>query len=220
LSLRYQVYCLERNFLAAEDYPDSVETDEHDAKAAHFYAFDEAEELVGYCRLVRAGAGLRFPIENHCGLPASRDGVPPPHQTAEVSRLMVRNDYRRRRSDTLSGVTAERNNAAFAGDRRRQAPQVLLHLYRQMYAYSVENGIRHFYAAMERPLARSLMRMNFPFKAIGPEIDYYGPVAPYLANLSELEAQLASERAANLRWLQEPWATEAVGLTSSARAAN
>jgi N-acyl amino acid synthase of PEP-CTERM/exosortase system len=202
--LRFQVYCLECNFLSADDYPHGIETDEHDDDAAHFYAFDAEEDLVGYVRLVLPDDGLQFPIQKHCALSVGNEALTQPRQAAEISRLMVRNDYRRRRGDGLSGVTAGQNRAAFAGERRQEAPQILLSLYRQMYAYSRENGIRYWYAAMERPLARSLQRMDFAFKSIGPETDYYGPVAPYLADLRELEAQIGERRPQLLAWLRNP----------------
>jgi len=204
LELRYQVYCVECNFLSAGDYPDGFETDEHDERAAHFYAFDAREELVGYVRLVRPDPEQLFPIQRHCELAPDGIALPAPHRAAEISRLMVRSDYRRRRGDRLSGVTAEQNRAAFAGERRHEAPQILLSLYRQMYAYSLENDIRYWYAAMERPLARSLMRLDFAFQVIGPQANYYGPVAPYLADLRELEAQVGSHHPELLAWLQHP----------------
>ena len=172
LELRYQVYCIECNFLSPDDYPEGVETDEHDDDAAHFYAFDQHDELVGYVRLVRPDPDQQFPIQRHCCVEGMDGALPPPAQAAEISRLMVRSDYRRRRGDRLSGVTAEQNKAAFAGERRHEAPQILLSLYRQMYAYSCENGIRYWYAAMERPLARSLLRLNFAFQSVGPQADY------------------------------------------------
>lgn len=202
--LRYQVYCIECSFLSPDDYPDGVESDEYDDGAAHFYAFDSDDELVGYVRLVRPAADALFPIQQRCALSVDGAQLPDPAQAAEISRLMVRGDYRRRRGDRLSGVTAKQNNAVFAGDRRCEAPQILLSLYRQMYAYSRENGIRHWYAAMERPLARSLLRLDFAFRPIGPQTDYYGPVAPYVADLRELEAQVGQRHPSLLTWLQDP----------------
>lgn len=205
LELRYQVYCLECNFLPPDDYPDGIETDEHDEGAAHFYAFDSREELVGYVRLVRPDSKQRFPIQTRCTPSADIvDLLPPSNQAAEVSRLMVRNDYRRRRDDRLSGITATQNNAIFAGERRHESPQILLSLYRQMYAYSRTHGIRYWYAAMEQSLARSLIRSNFAFKLIGPPTDYYGPVAPYLADLNEVEARVKDKRPDLLTWMQNP----------------
>jgi hypothetical protein len=39
---------------------------------------------------------------------------------------------------------------------------------------------------------------------MGPETDYYGPVAPYLADLRDLEVQVGARRPELLRWLQAP----------------
>jgi N-acyl amino acid synthase of PEP-CTERM/exosortase system len=204
LELRYQVYCLECNFLSPDDYPDGIETDSHDERAAHFHALDFDDELVGYVRLVRAGQDGAFPFQKHCELSVGVKDLPDPDHSAEISRLMVRKDYRRRRGDRLSGVTAEQNAAALARDRRHQAPQILLSLYRQMYNYSRSIGIRYWFAAMERPLARSLSRLNFAFEPIGPATDYYGPVAPYLADLSRLEEQVGALDPELLAWLAAP----------------
>lgn len=90
---------------------------------------------------------------------------------------------------------------------RKKSPQILLSLYRQMYAFSLNNGIRYWYAAMERPLARALTRMNFGFRQIGPPTDYYGPVALYLADLRELETLLGERDPALLAWMRRPEAT-------------
>jgi N-acyl amino acid synthase of PEP-CTERM/exosortase system len=202
LQLRYQVYCLEHNFLSADDYPDGVETDEHDDRAAHFYAFDAAEELVGYVRLVLTNTESRFPFQQHCALSAGVE-LPPAPKAAEISRLMVRSDYRRRQTDKLSTVTAQQNAAALSGDRRHQSPRVLLTLYRQMYQYSVQHDLQYWYAAMEKPLARSLSRLGFGFTPIGPDTDYYGPVAPYLADVRRLEEQIRQRDPGLLQWLQD-----------------
>lgn len=206
--LRYEVYCLECNFLLPEDYPDGVESDEHDESAAHFYAFDHEEQLVGYVRLVRPGPEARFPFQRHCDLSSGVE-LPSPHEAAEISRLMVRKDYRRRQGDGLSGVTAEQNAVAFSGDRRHQAPGVLLNLYRQMYQYCLEHDLRYWYAAMEKPLARSLAQLGFGFENIGPATNYYGPVAPYLADLRRLEEQVRRRDAALLNWLEAPTSSQA-----------
>lgn len=202
LAMRYEVYCLERNFLAPGDYPDGVETDEHDEHAAHFYAFDDEEELVGYVRLVKAGPEQRFPFQKHCDLSSGIE-LPTPGQAAEISRLMVRSDYRRRQGSGLTNATAQQNAAVFSVDRRHQAPAVLLNLYRQMYQHCLAQDIRYWYAAMEKPLSRSLSHLGFSFVPIGPATDYYGPVAPYLADLRTLEAQVRHRDVDLMNWLRE-----------------
>lgn len=196
LELRYQVYCVECRFLCPDDYPDGAESDEHDEAAKHFYAFDSQDELVGYVRLVRPNAEQRFPFQNHCATFNEGARLPVPGRAAEISRLMLRGDYRR------VPHPAGLSDSGLAGGRRDGASQVLLSLYRQLYLYSRAHGIEHWYAAMERPLARSLLRMNIAFREIGPPTDYYGPVAPYLAHLNEVESHVGACNPMLLAWLQ------------------
>lgn len=204
LELRYQVYCVESSFLCPDDYPEGTESDEHDDAAQHFYAYDRAGELVGYVRLVHPNDEQCFPFQDHCATFADGAKLPVPDCAAEVSRLMLRSDYRRAPGRRLADVASGQPRAAISGDRRDEAAQVLLLLYRQIYQYSRANGINYWYAAMERPLARSLLRMNIAFKEIGPPTDYYGPVTPYLSNLQELESQIAANHPALFAWLQHP----------------
>ena len=205
-ALRYQTYCLECGFLPPAEYPAGLERDEFDARSAHFAAHNVDGAVVGTARLVLSAQDEPFPFVRHC--PVFDDvALPPPEQTAEVSRLAVKKDYRRRTGDTWFGVnTANGNGEAAAADaareRRTNAPVVVLGLYRQMYRYSREKGIRYWYAAMERPLARALARFDFIFVPIGAEHDYYGPVTPYLADLKEIEDRLKVTKPELLDWFQ------------------
>lgn len=106
--LRFQVYCLECGFLSSANYPDRRETDEHDANSAHFYAFDLKDELVGCVRLVRPDALQTFPFQSHCPDLLAGVALPAPSESAEISRLMVSHDYRRRRGDILASVHSTR----------------------------------------------------------------------------------------------------------------
>lgn len=203
LELRYQVYCLECSFLSPHDYSNGVETDEHDAAAAHFYALDSREELVGYVRLVRPDIDQRFPFHKHCATSAGDAVLPVSGHAAEISRLMVRRDYRRLRHEQCAPVKTGQKIALAPGEKRHETPQILMNLYRQMYAYSRAHGIEHWYAAMERPLARSLRRLNIAFRPIGPQTNYYGQVTPYLASVQELESQVGARNPRLLAWLQQ-----------------
>ena len=203
-ALRYQVYCVECAFLESTSYPAAVETDAYDQRSAHFCAFNMAEELVGYVRLVQTEPGQNFPFQSHCRLESDGAALPTSTPSVEISRLIVRQDYRRRRYDNLAGVTVQESDTAPAPEKRRNTPQILLSLYRQMYAYSLRNGIRYWYAAMEPSLARVLMRMQFGFVQVGPQTDYYGVVAPYLADLRVLETQIGESNPPLLAWLRQP----------------
>jgi N-acyl-L-homoserine lactone synthetase len=164
--LRYRIYCEERGFLPASHYPDRLETDRHDAHAVHFAAFDNHGVIAAAARLVVTQEQGYLPYQEHC---AVFDGVsaPVPASTAEVSRLVLNRGYRKPPGGGPLG-------------------SVVLEIYRAMYRYSVAHGIGHWYAAMERPLHRLLHRYGFHFSAIGPPADYFGPVAPYSADVSVL----------------------------------
>lgn len=206
-ALRYQVYCLERDFLSPEKYPGGLESDEDDSRSVHFAARNRDGVVAGTARLVLGSSGEALPFEEHC--PASVDfSPPPPTFTAEVSRLAVSKAYRRRVGDTPYGVNARElgkpagNPDGVGRERRSNAPLLVLGLYRQMYRYSREHGIRYWYAAMERSLARVLGLYGFDFKPIGEERDYYGPVRPYLGDLDLLEKELQASNPALLAWFR------------------
>ena len=200
--LRYQVYCEECGFLAPEDYPDGRESDEHDSNSHHFVALNQQNALVGYVRLVLPDAIQTFPFQTHCVTLLDGVTLPPAGRSAEISRLMVRKDYRRRHGERPpSGAAIEEAESAYQHEMRSRSPQILLSMYREMYTYSLQNDIRYWYAAMERPLARMLTRMEFGFEQIGPATDYYGPVAPYVADLRVLEKQLIKNNPELLAWM-------------------
>ena len=182
MALRYDIYCLECGFLPADRYDNGLESDEYDDCSAHFAAHNLRDEIVGTLRLVRPGASQGFPFEQHCCSMYQEIELPTKEACGEVSRLVVRKDYRRRTGDSLTGIADRvetRRHSARSyehGDRRSSGPQILLGLYREMYRYSLQTGIRYWYAAMERSLAHALKKMGFRFMAIGPEADYYGSV--------------------------------------------
>lgn len=125
---------------------------------------------MGCVRLVRPAAEQVFPIQRNCNLTVASADLPAPNTAAEISRMWVQNDHWRHRGDRLSGVTAEQNTAAFAGERRHEAAQILVGLYRQICAYRRDNAIDYCYAAMELPLAQSIGRMRFAPGLLGPRL--------------------------------------------------
>jgi len=201
--LRYQVYCLERGFLPAADYPGQIESDEFDAHSEHFSAHDRQGQIAGSVRLVRHTEGLGYPFQAHCPV-FPQVTLPPPGEAEEISRLVVSKSYRRRREDNWMGINEEHlEPPPDIAARRGGHPIIVLGLYRAMFAYSRANGVRYWYAAMERSLARLLGRYGFDFTQIGPQVDYYGPVAVYLADLRALEARVSVENPTLFRWFCE-----------------
>ena len=72
-----------------------------------------------------------------------------------------------------------------------------------MHRHSQRNGIRWWYATMEQTLARSLAKMGFRFVPIGPEIDYYGPVTPFVTDLDELAVTLRRSNPFLAAWFHD-----------------
>lgn len=212
--LRYEVYCAECNYLNAIDYEDGLETDHMDQRSIHIAAHSLEGAVAGTVRLVLAKEDEDFPFAEHCStFPDFK--FPPKTESGEISRLIVRKNFRRRAGDSMEGVSKEfqeKGSAASIGPqtktitgkpKRSSSPLIMLGMYREMYRYSRQNGIRYWYAAMEKGLARLLDRMGFRFVPIGPETDYYGPVTTYVADLRELEVSLGKTNKFVLAWFQD-----------------
>lgn len=212
--LRYEVYCSECKYLDETDYTDGLEIDHMDNRSIQVAAHHGIDgEVAGTVRLVLAQDGQDFPFAEHCvTFPDFK--FPPKRESAEVSRLIVRKKFRRRPGDSLEGASKEFQEKGSAesiaphakpskGKRRGSSPLIMLGMYREIYRYSRENGIRYWYAAMEKGLARLLDHMGFRFTPVGPETDYYGPVTTYLADLRELEVSLGNHNKFALAWFQD-----------------
>ena len=220
LALRYRVYCQEFGYLDAQNYPDGLEFDEDDKTAGHFHAFagpepdglagmtreaDGAaarasnEMLTGYVRLVRPDASGLLPVQRRCEVSTNLATAPDPSMVAEVSRLIIAPEFRRKRRTghaVDSGATTEGRGSPT----QPLATDILLQLFRQMFDYSRSHGIRYWFSAMERPLARSLAQMGFPFKAVGPEGEFYGRITPYMADLQDLQTRIVLNQPRLAQW--------------------
>lgn len=187
--LRYEVYCQECHFLEASDYPRRLEIDEYDPFSVHFAAINHGNEVIGTVRLVLPNT-LGFPMEKRCKLDIDPSELPR-KKIAEISRLAVSKKYRRRVDDELYGTESYLSVDPWE---RRKYPIVVLGLYRAMYQESKKLGLVLWYAAMEKKLWRALRLYGIHFTKVGEEIDYYGPVAPYLGFIKELERKISSHK--------------------------
>jgi N-acyl-L-homoserine lactone synthetase len=181
--LRYQVYCVERGFLDAADYPDGREVDEFDTHSVHLGLLDADGNVIGTARLIKPNPH-GFPMFRHCAF--FPEVMPPdaPHVApVEVSRLAISRRYMRYR--------------------RRSEP--LCDLVKAMVVGARRVGANHLIAASEAALARRLVQFGFPYRIGGPTADYYGPVAACLMNLDELDEVVAGGRFPSLRDLGNVW---------------
>lgn len=197
-ALRYQVYCLERGFLNAEDYPAHLEIDGFDRHSVHVGVLDAYGAVAGTARLVEPSV-VGLPLFGHCHIVAGETDLhSETNKVVEVSRLAVSRNYRRRRDDGfygLQGATAvnSRTTEPDSSD-RRNATGLLVTLYRELYQASKRRGFTHWLVATEKSLQRLVSQYGFPFRVIGPEVEYFGRVAPYLMDLREFDKVILSGR--------------------------
>ncbi|PYN83513.1 MAG: PEP-CTERM/exosortase system-associated acyltransferase [Candidatus Rokuibacteriota bacterium] len=196
--LRYDVYCLECQFLDAAKYPDGLESDEFDPHSIQFAAFNSEHEAVATLRLVRDG-GLGFPLEHHVDslLPAFNDL--PRDRTAEISRLILAKRYRRRANDGRYGTggvgpatQASGGDPNRPAQRRSPYPLILFGLFGQMLQESLGSGLQYWLAVMEPWLQTFLARFGFAFTPVGKPIEYFGEVVPYGARIEDITSAVSS----------------------------
>jgi len=190
--LRYQVYCHERHFLPAEEYPTQLETDAYDPYSVHVGVLNNQGSLVATARMVRRSE-LGFPLLLHCAIDDGRILRAAPHRAVvEISRLAVSRDYNRRAGDhfySLQGLDPRK-----VGEKRKGGGEIVMALYKAVYQASKRRRCTHWLMAAEPALRRLLSRIGVPFYPIGPESDYYGLVSPYGLDLSDFDAVITSGR--------------------------
>jgi N-acyl amino acid synthase of PEP-CTERM/exosortase system len=186
--LRFDVYCRECSFIKETDYPDERETDQYDAQSIHFGAFNSYGEIIGTLRMIKP-APLALPIQSYCPDITLQKDV----SSVEISRLIISRKLRRRANDKMyyepeveDRVIRNAQNQEFI----RRARPMAFGLYREMYRESKAQGIVHWYTLMEKALWLLLSLHGFKFHCIGKEVDFYGPVAPYLGDAVEIEHEV------------------------------
>jgi N-acyl-L-homoserine lactone synthetase len=170
--LRYQVYCVERRFLDASQYPDHREADEFDAHSVHVGAIDTFGDLAGTARIIKPNPH-GFPMFRHCVLFPDLGVLDGPGTLAvEVSRVAISRDYARRRRRTEPFMT----------------------LMKAIILAAKQEGATHLIGATDAALHRWLVHFGFPYRVSGPAVDYYGPVAPCVMSLLELDEVILGGR--------------------------
>lgn len=200
-ALRYEVYCKERRFLTPDNYPHKHETDRYDSCSIHVGGTNSKGEMVGTVRLV-SHSTIGFPLFEHCRLFPEYEYLADPRSqttTAEISRLAFTKNCKEPlatktcQGEYLHGDVDDCGSVAQAARTslsNQEKAGITLGIYKTIYQISKRRGITHWYAAMEKSLLRLMRRFHIAFTPIGPELDYYGPVTPYVLALSEMEKAL------------------------------
>lgn len=185
--IRHNVYCEE---LAFEDVRENgQETDEFDRQSIFSLIKHKPSDTFTSCvRLVTSkGPDELLPIEKYCMDSITNEKLSPKRfnrsEIAEISRLAVKADFRRRKADNYKGSgTGVISENTYSETELRCFPFIAIGLYMAAATIGMNTGIRHVYVMMEPRLARSMKFIGITFQQLGEPVDYHGLRAPYYIN--------------------------------------
>jgi len=197
-AIRYQVYCLERQFENAAEHDSGLESDLFDDTALHSLVFHRpSSEAIGTARLILPQRAPQ--IDGVGGMPIQQllqeSGLRaqdffPVETTAEVSRFAISNTFRRRPGD--NGVVA--GNAPQLRDRECRSALPCLGLIQEVVRQSLALGLTHWAAVMEPKLLRMLALMGVHFTPVGPLISHHGMRQPSYGCIVDVLERMRRER--------------------------
>jgi N-acyl amino acid synthase of PEP-CTERM/exosortase system len=185
--IRHNVYCEELAFEKVKD--EGMEQDEFDAQSIFSMIKHKPSDTYTSCvRVVKsANESEDLPIEKYCITAIQNKELHPRnfprHEIAEISRLAVKAEFRRRKADKFKGsAIGAISEASYSETELRCFPYIAIGLYMAAATMSIETGVKHVYVMMEPRLARSMKFVGINFIQLGEAIDYHGIRAPYYIN--------------------------------------
>ena len=175
--IRHQVYC---------------EKDTYDQHSLHCLLRSlTRDKFIGCIRLVlpsESENGLCLPFQQTCNGNLD-NGHPDPVAlqqcaVAEVSRLAITSDYRRRRHE--EGHPASFGEESTARDERRRFPYIPVGLYLGMLHMAVRQDINTLYFLTEPLLARHFSRLGGQLEPVGQGVEHRGMRVPYVMDVHEV----------------------------------
>jgi N-acyl amino acid synthase of PEP-CTERM/exosortase system len=201
--LRYQVYCLEREFLEPEE--DGVEHDDYDHNSSHYLIrHRESDCYMATTRLVlpdKQNPQRLFPIEEHSNIEnkALLDTMPRTN-LAELSRFCVSKTFRRRKNEQDLIVTNDTDESRSLNERKSSA-HLTLALFSCAVRMSSEHNIDYWYAIMEPTAKRISSALGIQFIEVGPLVDYHGMRVPCVIKVDDLLKSAAEKNSDYLQML-------------------
>jgi len=197
--IRYQVYCVETGYEDPERFPGKRETDDFDGHSIHFIVRARSTgEWIAAMRLV-VHPFNSLPLNAHATVDFGflADGLASDIKTgqtsscAEVSRLCVVSNYRRRSQERNLPYQLAWNpdqegppkNDADPGERRK-APWLMLGLINAARDYSDNHNIRYWFFLVADSLARIMEGLGFGLTRVGPPCEHRGKRRPYFRDLT------------------------------------
>jgi N-acyl amino acid synthase of PEP-CTERM/exosortase system len=177
--LRFEIFCREKGFLSAEDYPKSHEYDCFDHLSHHIVVRDpESAELLGTVRLVRYSREFGLPTAHHFPDLYAKLADIPLTQTYEISRLCISETYRQ-------GFVPKEGHYRF----------VLLSMIKKIYHTVTALEGNYLIATMEAGMIRYLSMFGIePIRLSDKCIEFYGQVTPCVIYIDTLLERISQKR--------------------------
>jgi N-acyl amino acid synthase of PEP-CTERM/exosortase system len=176
--LRYQSYCLERQYEEAGCFPDGLEKDHYDEQSEQVLLYHRpSRQYVGVVRVILPLAGHRpLPVASISNDPAfSENGVFKPKQACEISRFTLSHKL----------ITQLRQQARSKRERRILASASMglvsgaIELARDLKADTL-------FMLLDPLLRKRLQQQGIFFSYHGETVDFHGPRIPCAVTIDEL----------------------------------
>lgn len=193
--VRHDVYARELGF--EPERADQRETDRYDRHSLHCIVRtrDDNVRPVGCARVVLTDPQDRrrpLPFEVSCKDSLDRRIIDPAalprEQIAEISRLAVMGEFRRRRGEMARPVSLTAQDSA--GSPMARFPNIPVALYFGAVALAQRAGVEYLFTLTEPRLAQHFARGGVRIQTIGSAIEHRGLRIPSLMRVSEMYGSL------------------------------
>ena len=185
--LRFDVYCRELGWEDPADFADERERDEFDDSSTHCLLVHKPSGVdAGAVRLVKPDSDSPEPclplLAHYDAALFNSDSNPlrmPRGDFGEISRLALREQFRRRSGEQDSPDGHGPECFQWTQDDRRRFPHIALGLYLAAATVGLAEGMNGVYAMMEPRLARHLHFGGIFFEQVGKPVEFRGVRAPF-----------------------------------------
>ncbi len=193
--IRHDVYARELGFEPPR--ADQRESDAYDQRSVHclMKTAEAAPRLVGCARVVFSdplAPEAPLPFERACRDSLFRDQIDPSRlprdSVAEVSRLAVLSDFRRRKGEERREVALDVSD--FGDHRQPRFPYIPVGLYIASVLMARRRGIEYLFTLTEPRLAEHFGKLGVRIVSIGAPIEHRGTRIPSLIRVSTVEEGL------------------------------
>ena len=179
-NLRYQIYCIEKGFEEAKQFPDGLEKDEYDDRAVHFLIKHKADhQWVGTFRLI-IDKFHDLPISQHAHI-AHAHQADPQKAVVEFSRLGILRPF-------------QKHSQKIARDSEDPDLCIVFNAISAGIEYSRKCGSHKIYFLCRRSLIRVVNKMGIKTHQVGDKTVYRGTRYPYKLDLADFPLRLFETR--------------------------